>query len=80
MPSSPEDDLEALKTEIQTKIESEGGTFNSFEEEPIAFGLKAIILTMALPETIDSDIIGNKINEIEKISSAELIDYRRAVG
>jgi len=81
MPKSIDVDLEKLKKEIKTKIESfESGVFNEIKEEPIAFGLKALIVTFALSEDEEVDIVENTINEIRDISSVELIDYRRAVG
>ncbi|MEA3248574.1 MAG: elongation factor 1-beta [Nanoarchaeota archaeon] len=81
MPTGVDIDLEELKIKIKAKIESfESGIFNSAEEQPIAFGLKALIITMALSEDEESDLIENALGEIEGVSSVELIDYRRAVG
>jgi elongation factor 1-beta len=81
MPESIETDLENLKTEIKTKIESfESGVFNEAKEEPIAFGLKALIVTIALSEEEESDAVEKTLSEIEGVSSVELIDYRRVVG
>jgi elongation factor 1-beta len=81
MPESLETDLENLKAEIKTKVESfESGVFNEAKEEPIAFGLKALIVTMALSEDEESDAVEKALREIEGISSVELIDYRRVVG
>jgi len=81
MPTGVDVDLEKLKTDIQAKIETfESGVFNGIEEEPIAFGLKALIVTFALSEDEESDKVENAINEIENVSSVEMIDYRRVVG
>ena len=81
MPESPDTDLEKLKQSIKEKIESfESGVFNDIKEEPIAFGLKALIVTFALSEEQEVDEVENTVKEIEEISSAELIDYRRAIG
>jgi len=81
MPMGVETDLEKLKTKIKTKIESfESGVFNEAKEEPIAFGLKALIVTMALSEDEESDAVEKALVEIEGVSSVELIDYRRVVG
>ena len=81
MPESIDTDLEKLKTEIQKKIESfESGVFNEAEEQEIAFGLKALIITFALSEDEEVDKVENSLQEIEGVSSIELIDYRRAVG
>jgi elongation factor 1-beta len=81
MPENLEVDLENLKKEIKTKIESfNSGVFNKAEEKPIAFGLKALIITIALSEDEEVDKVENAIKEIKGISSIELIDYRRAIG
>jgi len=81
MPRDVEVDLEKLKREIKTKIESfDSGVFNEAKEEPIAFGLKALVVTLALSEDEEVDAVENALKEIENISSVELIDYRRAIG
>ena len=80
MPTGTETDLENLKKEIKEKIESFSGVLNDIKEEPIAFGLKALIVTFALSEEQEVDEVENAIKEIQGISSIELIDYRRAIG
>ena len=81
MPENLEVDLGKLKEQIKSKIESfESGVFNKAEEEPIAFGLKALIITFALSEDEEVDLVENAIKEIEDVSSVKLIDYRRAIG
>ena len=81
MPENVDTDLEKLKTDVKEKVESfESGVFNEAKEEPIAFGLKALIVTIALSEDEESDAVEKAITEIEGVSSVELIDYRRVVG
>jgi len=81
MPETVDTDLEKLKTEIKSKVESfESGVFSEAKEEPIAFGLKALIITMALSEDEESEAVEKALSEIEGISSVELIDYRRVIG
>lgn len=81
MPTSPSVDLEKLKADLKEATETfESGVFSEVEEEPIAFGLVALIVTIALSESEESDAVENKFSEIENVSSVELIDYRRAVG
>ena len=81
MPENLEVDIEELKTKVKLKVESfESGVFNKAKEEPIAFGLNALIITMALSEDEEVDSVENAIKEIEGISSVKLIDYRRAIG
>ena len=83
MPESPDTDLEKIKEIVKQKVESEGGALNptqAFEEEPIAFGLKALIVTFAWPEQKDTDLAENTLKDIEGVSSVSIIDYRRAIG
>lgn len=80
MPESLDTDLESVKEIVQSTIKSMGGVFDSFEEEPIAFGLKALVVSLAYPESQEIDELGNAFNEIEGVSSCEMIDYRRAIG
>ena len=81
MPEGVDVDFEKIKDDIKAKIESfESGVFNDVKEEPIAFGLKALIVTFALSEDEEVDNVENAIGEVEGVSSVEMIDYRRAVG
>ena len=81
MPEGVDTDLEQLKTNLKKATESfESGVFNDAKEEPIAFGLKALIVTIALSEDEESEFVEKAFNEIEGVSSVKLIDYRRVVG
>lgn len=80
MPESPDIDLDKVKNEAESKITELGGMPSSSEEQPIAFGLKALVLSFAFPEEKEIDEVGNAINELEGVSSTEMIDYRRALG
>lgn len=80
MPESPETNLDEIKKEAEVLLAKEGALNISFEEEPIAFGLKALIATMAWPEQFDTDKAENILRDIKKVSSVEIIDYRRAFG
>jgi len=78
MPTGVDVDFDKIKSDIKKKIESfESGVFSDAKEEPIAFGLKALIVTIALSEDEESDNVESAIKEIEGVSSVELIDYRR---
>lgn len=82
MPESPEMDLEALKQTITSNISALDSTANvtGFEIEPIAFGLKALIVALRIVETIDSSKVEEAISSISGISSVQVIDYRRAIN
>ncbi len=80
LPASPETDIERLEKIIKTIIEEKGGKNCKFEEEPIAFGLKAIIAFFAWPEESELEDLENSLNKIEEVSSLQVIDMRRALG
>jgi len=81
MPDGLGTNLEQLKKKLKKATESfESGVFNDVKEEPIAFGLKALIVTIALSESEESDAVEKAFSEIKGVSSVELIDYRRAIG
>ena len=81
MPEGLDIDLGKLKEDAKAKVETfESGVFSEAKEEPIAFGLKALIITIALSEDEESDKVETALAEIEGVSSVEMIDYRRAVG
>ncbi len=80
MPSSPDTDLDKIKKAAEKIVETQGGIGIKFSEEPIAFGLKAIILTCTWPEEKELESMENSLREIEYVNSAEITDIRRAVG
>jgi translation elongation factor aEF-1 beta len=80
MPNAPGIDLKLIEDKAKELMEAEGAQNISFEEQEIAFGLKAIMLKMAWPEEKPTDIIENKLAEIENVSSVTIEDYRRAFG
>lgn len=80
MPSSIEADLENIKNKAKETIETNKGKRVSFEEEPIAFGLKAIIVGFDIDENDPLDAIEEKLKKIEDVNSVEVVDMRRAFG
>ena len=77
MPTSPEVNLEEIKNNAKALIEEKGGKNCRFEEEPIAFGLKAIMVYFDWPEEKELEELENKLKEIKNINSAEIVDMRR---
>ncbi len=80
MPTSPDVDLEKIEDDAKSLIEDLGGKNCNFEEEPIAFGLKAIIAFFAWPEEKELEELENSLKDIEEVSSVQVIDMRRALG
>jgi elongation factor 1-beta len=80
LPTSPDLDLEEIKTTAKEIIEKTGGKNASFEQEPIAFGLEAIIAFFAWPEELELESLEQALNGIEGVSSIQVVDMRRAFG
>ncbi len=82
MPASPEVDLDALEQKIKAEIAAFAGEGDTRTEiEPIAFGLKAIKITFVIDEAKGSpDPIAEKMETMDEVNSAEIVDVRRAVG
>ncbi len=77
MPTSPDVDLEGIKESAKKIVEEFGGTNKEYSEEPIAFGLKAIIVFFSYPEEKGLEEIEKKFSEIDDVNSCELIDMRK---
>lgn len=80
MPESPDSNLEKIETEAKKIIEKEKGNNLRLEIEPIAFGLNAINAIFTRDESLDSDILTDKLKKIKHVNSAEIVDFRRAIG
>lgn len=80
MPVSPETDLEKIKIRVIEKMEREGIKKPMFEVQPVAFGLKALIVTFGWPEEKELEKFENSLKEIEGTNSTEVVDMRRAIG
>jgi len=80
LPSSLDINLDEVQAQALTVMESLGSQNTSFVQDPIAFGLKALIITTAWPEVTSVDEAENKLAEISGVSSVEVLDYRRAFG
>jgi len=80
MPKSPDVDLEAIQEKAKQIVEEKRGEKPTTKTEPIAFGLNAVILNFSLDESKEIDPIQESLKGIREISSAEVIDFRRAFG
>lgn len=81
MPESPESDLEAIKTKAKELVTKHNKVLvHSIEEEEIAFGLKAIIMTLVWPEELEQSVVEDELAEIPEVNSVEVIDFRRVIG
>lgn len=80
MMDSPEVDLSKVEEKAKDIIKETGGEFYKAEAEPIAFGLKALKLTFTCDEKLGSDAFEEKLSQIEGVSNAQCVDFRRALG
>ena len=80
MPDSPDANLEEIKSTAKSLLEKEGAKNISFEEKPIAFGLKAINVKLDMDEQKGTDIVESVLTKIPHVSSVTIEDYRRAFG
>lgn len=80
MPISPESDLEEIKAKAKEIVEQNKGEKIRFEEEPVAFGLKAILVFFEINEEQELEPIEQSLGKIENINSAQVTDMRRAFG
>jgi elongation factor 1-beta len=82
MPESVEIDLEPIQ-EKAFQIAKDAGAIGEMQTriEPIAFGLKAImILAMYEVEGSDFEAIANKMGELEGVQSSEIAKMDLALG
>ena len=82
MPESPDSNLDDIEAQAKTKIQdfSQSQEMKT-EQEPIAFGLKAVKITFVMDESIGStEPLEEQIKNISGINSVETIDVRRAIG
>jgi len=82
MPESPESDLSSIQNKAEEEIKKfAGDTQTKIEQEPIAFGLKALKIIFVMDESKGStDSLEENIKKIEGVNSVEVVDVRRAIG
>jgi len=80
MPKSLETDLMKIEEEVKKMMEKCGVKNPKFGVQPIAFGLKALIVLFGWPEEKEFEGFENSLMKIKGISSIKVIDMRRAIG
>ncbi len=80
MPVSPNADLEKIKSEAKKIVEFKKGKNCRIEEEPIAFGLKAVIIYFDIDESQELEPIEEGLKKIKNVNSVQVVDMRRAFG
>jgi elongation factor 1-beta len=71
-------DLDVLKSKIQQALPA-GSTVHKFEEEPVAFGLVALIAHVVLPEDAEGkmDQVEDSIRGIDSVSEIQVLRVGR---
>ncbi len=79
MPESPEVNMGALQKKAE-EIISKVGEVGKVEIEPIAFGLKALMIYAIMDESKGSpDDVETELTGLEEVNRAEITDVRRTV-
>lgn len=79
MPEAPDSNLDKIEKEAENLI-LKGTKQIKKEREPIAFGLNAIKISFTWNEAFSTDDLLDKIRSIKEVNSAEIVDFRRAIG
>ncbi|MDP4012653.1 MAG: elongation factor 1-beta [Candidatus Nanoarchaeia archaeon] len=81
MPANPEVDLSQLTEEAKLIISEHEGNVMESKEEPVAFGLKAVLITFSRNEDKGtSDDIEEALSGLENVASVSVEDVRRGIG
>lgn len=82
MPESPEVSIEGLSELVKQKISDFAGEGDTRQEiEPVAFGLNSLKITFVMDEDKGSpEPVEKEVENLEGVSSVEIVDVRRAIG
>ncbi|MEK6936550.1 MAG: elongation factor 1-beta [Nanoarchaeota archaeon] len=80
MPSSPETDLKKIEEKAVEEIKKFGGQIGRIEQEPIAFGIKALKISFFSDESKSNlDPLEESLGKIKEVESVETTEVRRAL-
>ena len=72
MPDDPKADLEAIKSRVRASL---GVAFRNLREEPVAFGLVAIVTVAVIDDSAGgSEKLEHSLSGIPGVSSVETVD------
>ncbi len=80
MPVSPDTDMKNLEKDVTSLLGKDGVKNAQFEIQPIAFGLKALVVMFGWPEDRELEELEGKFGKIKNVNSVEVLDIRRAIG
>lgn len=78
MPKSIDTNLDLLKEKIIEKVSNKASIYGNIEQQPIAFGLKALILTVLVDDCEGGvEFIEKEIMDIEDAESIQILELGR---
>jgi translation elongation factor aEF-1 beta len=77
MPESTDVDLKEIEESAKKIVEEFGGKNKEYTIEPIAFGLKALIVFFFYSDDKNIDSMEEKFSKIKNVASAQLVDMRK---
>ena len=81
MPGGVDVDLNKIVNSIKKVVKKFGGDVGRVEEEPIAFGLKALKIIFVIDENKGgTDELEEEISKLKGVKSVNVVDVRRAIG
>lgn len=80
MPKSIETNLVQMEEEVKNRMEKNNVNNPQIEIQPIAFGLKALIVLFGWPEEKEFEEFEKDLKQIPGVNSIEILDMRRAFG
>ncbi len=81
MPESPDVDLAKLQESLNPVVEKFGCEVGKVDIQPVAFGLKALVIMFVMDEKRGStDELEAEIGKLPGVNSVECTDVRRAIG
>ncbi|MFH0978773.1 MAG: elongation factor 1-beta [Candidatus Woesearchaeota archaeon] len=81
MPDSPAADLKKIESKATHEIAEFGGSVGKVDVEPVAFGLKSLVLIFVMDESLGStETLEESVSKIPQVQSVEITDVRRAIG
>ena len=77
MPNSVEANLDEIQDAAKKIVEDFGGTNKEYSIEPVAFGLKAVIVFFFYSDDKSTEHLEEEFSKIPNVQSAQLIDMRK---
>jgi len=80
MPTGVECNLDLIEKKVKTILLEKKALNIQSEKQAIAFGLNALIFLFAWQEDVSTDDLLDSLRKVPEVNSAEIIDFRRAIG